>query len=270
MTIRYHNPADSYGVNPQLIALVRDRLNKEAQARSQAVQRTWGHKRAFVPSGDPSMMGGAPPMDPSMGGGAPMDPSMMGGAPPMDPSMMGGAPPMDPSMMGGAPPMDPSMMGGMPPPPSSGGGGDMAGMSAKLDQMIQLMQGGGVGGQSGANQAGMLKPKIDINVEILKMNKMLARIADALNIHIPAYEMVATPQDLTSMAQQQQGSGQQDAAMGGGKNGAIPPMGGMEGSGQPGMKMGSTYQERGAAYNQQDVTALQNKAMAISSLLRRR
>ncbi len=259
MTIRYHNPADNYGVNPQLIALVRDRLRKEAQEKARVVPHVWGHKRAFVPSGDPSMMGGAPPMDPSMGGGAPpMDPSMMGGAPPMDPSMMGGMPP---PMMGGMPP---------PPPPGGGGGGDMAGLSAKLDQMIQLMQGGGVGGQSGANQAGMIKPKIDINVEILKMNKLLARIADALNIHIPAYEMVATPQDLTNMAQQQQGSGQQDAAMGGGGGGAIPPMGGMEGSGQPGMKMGSMYQERGAAYNQQDVTALQNKAMAISSLLRRR
>lgn len=52
------------------------------------------------------------------GGGMPQqgDPSMMGGQPPMDPSMMGGQPPMDPSAMPpqGGMPMDPSMMQGQP------------------------------------------------------------------------------------------------------------------------------------------------------------
>lgn len=170
---------------------------------------------------------------------------------------------MDPAMMGGMPPMPP-------PPPPGGGGGDIASLTAKMDQLMQLMQGGGIGAQSGANQAGMLKPKIDINVEILKMNKILARIADALGVHIPAYEMVATPQDLTSMANQQQSTGQQDAAMGG----AIPPMGGMsgmQGSGAPGQKQGQ-YQEYGQAYRDvtTDMDCLHNKAAALRLLYNRR
>jgi hypothetical protein len=105
-----------------------------------------------------------------------------------------------------------------------GGGGDIG---AKLDQILQALQGGGA--QSGMNVGGQIKPKIDVNVEIMKLNKMTARIADSLGVHIPASEMVATPGDLTQMAAKQTQGGQQDAAMAGG----ISPMQTM-----PGMEAG--------------------------------
>ncbi len=241
---------DDHVVNPELIKLAVARLRK----------------RAFVPGGDPSMGGGGgmpPPGDPSMGGGMP----------PMDPSMMGGMPPGDPSMGGGMPPMDPAMMGGgMPPPPPPPSGGDTAGLGAKLDQLIQLMQGGAVGAQSGANAAGQIKPKIDINVEILKMNKILARIADALGVHIPAYEMVATPQDLTAMAHQQQSQGQQDASMGGaiGQMAGMDPMQGAGVPGPPKQAAARPYRERGEAFNGPALTELGDKAAAVHQLMRAR
>lgn len=188
----------------------------------------------------------------------------------MDPSMMGG---------GGAPPMDPAMMGGgmpPPPPPSGGGGGGDAGVTAKLDQLIQLMQGGGAGAQSGANQAGQLKPKIDVNVAIMQMSKMIARIADTLGVQIPASEMIATPNDLTSMANKQQAGGQQDAAMGGGgPPGGISPMGGMPGmeAGPGGGGAGKSANDRvqgGRAYSHSSLEETMNKAAAISKLRKAR
>jgi hypothetical protein len=179
---------------------------------------------------------------------------------------------MDPSGGGGMPPpgMDPSM--GMPPPPPDGGGGGDPAMTAKLDQILQALQGGaGAGaGQSGANQAGMLKPKIDVNVEIMQIKHMLAKIIDAMGIPVKAQEMVATPEKLTQMASQQQGSGQQDASMGGGP-GAIPPIPPMDGSGAPGgggggMPKAGSYRERGAAftYDAAAMEAVGNKAAAIA------
>ena len=191
-------------------------------------------KRAFVPSGDPSM-GGAPP-----GGAPPMDPAMMGGAPPMDPAMMGGAPPggmppgMDPAMMGGmppggAPPMDPAMMGGMPPPPPPAPAIDPAMIQQMVDDAVKKSNGGSNG--NGASMGGGLKPKIDVNVELMQIKHMLARLADALNVKIPAQDLVATPEKLMAMA-----SGG-DSGSGGGGAGSIPPIGGISGitpAGTPG------------------------------------
>jgi len=191
-------------------------------------------KRAFVPSGDPSM-GGAPP------GGAPPGGAPPGGAPPMDPAMMGGAPPgggmppgMDPAMMGGmppggAPPMDPSMMGGAPPPPPPPAPAiDPAMIQQMVDDAVKKSTGGtGAGG-------GGLKPKIDVNVELMQIKHMLAKLADALNVKIPAQDLVATPDKLMTMAN----GG--DATSGGGDSGgagAIPPIGGISGitpAGTPG------------------------------------
>jgi hypothetical protein len=143
------------------------------------------NKEAFV---DPAAAGGAPPMDPAMAGGAPpMDPAMAGGAPPMDPAMM------DPSMMG-MPPMDPSMMA--PPAPVEGGGEDIRAI------IKEELAASGLTGASSASQepTGQIKPKIDVNVELLQIKKMLARLSDALGINIPAADMVATSEDLTEMA----------------------------------------------------------------------
>ena len=198
-------------------------------------------KRAFVPSGDPSMggapPGGAPPMDPAMMGGAPpgggmppgMDPSMMGGAPPgmppgMDPAMMGGMPP------GGAPPMDPAMMGGMPPPPPPPPAPaiDPAMIQQMVDDAVKKSTGGNGGASAGG---GGLKPKIDVNVELMQIKHMLAKLADALNVKIPAQDLVATPEKLMAMAN----GG--DSGSGGGGAGSIPPIGGISGitpAGTPG------------------------------------
>ena len=146
-------------------------------------------KVAFVAAGDPAMTGG--------------DPAAMGGAPPMDPAM-GGAPPMDPAMAGGgAPPMDP-----------------MAQIQPMIDQAVQTAmagQGGGAGG-------GQIKPKIDVNVEIMQIKKILAKISDALGIQIPAADMVATPEDLTAMAEGGSAGAAAVDAPGGGGASAISPI----------------------------------------------
>lgn len=224
-------------VNPELLRVTRDLIRSGLQ------------KRAFVPGGDPAAGGGG-------------DPAAGGGAPPMDPAMMGGG--------GGAPPMDPSMMGGMPPPPPPGG--DPA-MTAKLDQILQALQGGGMGGpQSGANAAGGIKPKIDVNVEIMQIKHMLAKIIDSMGIPVSAQEMTATPEKLNAMAQAQQQSGQQDAAMGAGGQGAIPPMGGMDpmqGAAPPpgGAKQGSDRYSRGVGF---DTSGLGSAASRASVILKMR
>ena len=113
--------------------------------------------------------GGDPAMDPAAaagGGGGGMDPAAMGGG--MDPAaMMGG---------GGAamPPAAPP-----PAPPSS----------------IQPAMAGSVE---------PIKPKIDVNVTLLQILKILAKIADTLGVPIPASEMVATQSDLTNFGMQQE------------------------------------------------------------------
>jgi hypothetical protein len=160
----------SYGtINPELLGLAKQNLAKAAST----------DKAAFVQAGDPAMdpmaAAGGPPMDPMAGGMPPMDP--MAGGPPMDP--MAGGPPMDP-MAGGMPPMDP-----------------MAAIQPMIDQAVQAALGASGGGGGG----GQIKPKIDVNIEIMQIKKILAKISDALGIQIPAADMVATPEDLTAMAQ---------------------------------------------------------------------
>jgi hypothetical protein len=152
-----------------LLVIANERTKKAAQI-----------KRAFVP---PEAASGA------AGGGAPMDPAMAGGAPPMDPAMAGGG--MDPAAMGG---MDPAMMGGAPP-----AGGDPIEAFRSIVKEELAAAGMGTGGAA-AGPAGQIKPKIDVNVELMQIKKMMARIADTLGVHIPASEMVATPQDLGAMA----------------------------------------------------------------------
>ena len=166
-----------------------------SQARGQV-------KQAFVAAGDPSMAG-----DPAMAGG---DPAAMGGAPPMDP-MAGGDPAAmggDPAAMGGAPPMDP-----------------MAGLQPMIEQAVQAAmaaQGGGAAGGVGP----AIKPKIDVNVELMQIKKLLARLADAMGVQIPAAEMVATPDDLSQMAEGGTGApaAADGGAAGGGGFGSIDPI----------------------------------------------
>ena len=177
------------------------------------------NKVAFVPSGDPSM-GGAPP----------------GGAPPMDPSMMGGgAPPMDPSMMGGAPPAPPA-----PPAPSPMDPGMIQQIVA--DEVRKAMGAGGAGAASGGG--GGLKPKIDVNVELMQIKHMLAKLADALNVKIPAQDLVATPEKLMAMANGGGSNGGGDS--GGGAISAIKGITGITPAGTPGGEKSGRDMQYGA------------------------
>ena len=172
------------------------------QARQSVYQL---QKSAFVAAGDPAL--GGDPAAAAGGGAPPMDPMAAGGAPPMDPMAAGGgAPPMDPAAAGGAPPMDP-----------------MAAIGPMIQQAVQQAMASG-GGPQGAGPG--IKPKIDVNVEIMQMKKMLAKVMDAMGIHMPIADMVATPDDLNQIAQGGAGyaAATPDGGQSGGAMGAIPPI----------------------------------------------
>lgn len=216
-------------VNTALLALARDRMSNL-------------QKQAFVPGegmqGDPAA-GGAPPPggDPSMGGGAPM---------------------------GG----DPSMGGGAPPPSGGGGGGLDVGTVQQMIQAAMAQGGGGMGAGAGAASGAAIKPKIDVNVELMLIKNMLAKICDAQGIAIPAQDMTATPDKLMAMSQGQSTS---SGAQVGGGAGAIPPVGGMQGmqpaAGTPpgGEKMGS-YRNNGVRFaaTSTAMEAIGSRAAAIN------
>ena len=122
-----------------------------------------------------------------------VDPATAGAG---DPSAPGAAPPMAPAMAG----MDPAMAGGMGPAAGAGPPPPDPAMEARLAALEQMASAGPAGGASGGVEP--IKPKIDVNVEIMQIKKMLARVADALGVQIPAAEMTATSQDLTQMALQ--------------------------------------------------------------------
>lgn len=141
-------------------------------------------KRAFV--------------DAATAGGAGGDPAAAGGAPPAggDPmAAMGGGDPA--AAMGGGAPTGPDPM-------------------AEINMLKQQIAGMGAGGGGGMGVE-PIKPKIDINVEVMQMKKLIARLCDALGVQIPAAEMTATSTDLTQMAQQSQQAGAAPAG------GAAPP-----------------------------------------------
>lgn len=233
-------------INPELLA-----MSWETLASSMG---SLANKEAFVAAGDPSMAGGP-----------------QGGAPP------GGGP-------GGPPPGGPPPGPGGPPgaPPDSGGGSDPSAVAqavvAGLQPMLQGMGAGGGGGMGGTEQ---IKPKIDVNVTLLQLLKMVARIADALNVNIPASEMVATQADLTGFAQQQQ-----SGAPGTPPPSAIPPispiqpaapgMGGMPGGagagggGPPAPKMANDRQwhNNGSPYD--GFVSMGSRASAVAQIRSRR
>jgi len=154
--------------NPELLRLNRSLLEQR-------------NKEAFTDAATASG-GGGDPMAAAMGGGDPMAGAMGGGDP----------------MAGAMPAMAPG-------DPAAGGGGDPM-MEQRLAALeAQLAGGGGAGGGMGGAEP--IKPKIDVNVEIMQMKKLLARIADHMKIPIPASEMVATSDDLTQMGMQDQAAG---------------------------------------------------------------
>jgi hypothetical protein len=142
-------------------------------------------------------------------------------------------------MAGGMPPPaggDPAAAGGgAPPPPPSGGGGDISAMIQSAVQTAMAQQGGGA---AGAASGAPLKPKIDVNVEIMQMKNLLAKIVDHLGIQVPAQDMTATPDKLMAMSQGQSTAtppGEAGAAGGAGAGGAgagsaIAPIDPMQGA----------------------------------------
>jgi hypothetical protein len=141
---------------------------------------------------------------------------------------------------------------------------------AIAQQVIQMLQAQGIGGGQGGQGGGMepIKPKIDVNVAIVQILKILAKIADGLGIPIPASDMVATQGDLTSFGMAQQSG--QDMPASAPQQSAIPPIGPMPGAG-PGM--GKTSSDRKPMYNNGEpfdasMVRLSNMASAGSQLLR--
>lgn len=192
----------------------------------------------------------------------------------------GGAPPQggDPAMGGG----DPAAQGGGAPPQGGGGGGDpMAALQPMIQQMVQQQMqqmgggagGGGAGGQGAASGA-PLKPKIDVNVELMQIKNMIAMLCDKLGVQIPAQDMVATPDKLMAMSQgQSTASGAGGAAggaggAGGGAIGGMPPMDPMAGAGVPGGEKTGSYRANGIEFDRSQLTDVANRASMIASLRR--
>ena len=184
-------------------------------------------KQAFIP-------GGGGPTDPPGGAGAGAG-AGPGGPPPVDPSA-GVAPPMGP--------MDPTAGMGPPPPPQAAASG--------MQPAMQSVE--------------PIKPKIDVNVTLLQILKMLARIADALHVPIPASEMVATQGDLTQMGMQQQDGSAGAGAPGGGASpqSAIPPISPVAPA-APGMGKMSNI-NNGEGYDTSGFNTLGNRAAAIAHI----
>jgi hypothetical protein len=101
-------------------------------------------------------------------------------------------------------------------------------IQAAVQEAMAGMGGGAAGGMGGAPGEAAIKPKIDINIEVMQMKKLLAKLCDAMGVQIPAAEMVATPEDLNQMAAGGPGAAaatpDAGAAAGGGAMGAIPPV----------------------------------------------
>jgi hypothetical protein len=151
-------------------------------------------------------------------------------------------------------------MGGGAPPP--------AGVTAEEVRAIvqEAMAGaGGAGGTAGAP----LKPKIDVNVELMQIKNMLAKIVDAMGIPIPAQDMVATPDKLMAMSQGQNTSvGGGGGAEGGG--GAIPPIEPIAPA-SPGIAQTKTAGfVDGQPYTDRAPSELSNRAAALAQLVRAR
>lgn len=155
----------------------------------------------------------------------------------------GGDPAMDPAAAGGGG-GDPAAAGGAAPPPAPPPAPAPA-MPMGGQQMVEP-----------------IKPKIDVNVEMMQIKKMLARIADALGVQIPASEMAVTSQDLTQSAMGQQQQPQQPPS-------AIPPIQPM-GAAAPGMGGGGKQGSANGHYDPNTLGTLSERASALARIKRSR
>ena len=94
-----------------------------------------------------------------------------------------------------------------------------------MQQFLQNSQQGAPGSgpspQQGEQANNGVKMKIDTNELLIRVLKMVARIADALEINIPASEMVISPDELAQYAQPE---APKQPAQGGQTPGAIQPI----------------------------------------------
>lgn len=144
-------------------------------------------------------------------------------------------------------------------------------LQTMIQSAVQAAMGGAGGAGGAAGAAGGIKPKIDVNVALMQLSKMVARIADALGVQIPAAEMIATPQDLTGMASQQQASANAPQQAGAVQplqplQPAFPPGGG--GGGGGGSSGGG--EKSGEAYDGRGLSTMADRAAGLAEVLRRR
>jgi len=154
-------------------------------------------KEAFTPS--PAIAQAV--MQQAQGGGG-GDPSQGGGAPP------GGMPPGgDPAAMDAAMQGQPGPGGGAPPAPSgpqgdpSPGGSSDPALSAKLDQLTQLIQqqaqaGGGAGANGKPNMASVkFEPQHfhQLQHDISNIKAVMMQLADAAGLQVPASTLIQQP-----------------------------------------------------------------------------
>ena len=174
--------------SPEYLLDYQNRAKQAAQMRQQPVYPYRMYKQAAQPpAGDPATMGGMPPgMDPAAMGGMPpgMDPAAMGGMPPgMDSAAMGGMP-ADPAAMGMPPgmPADPATMGMAPAPaPAADPAADAAASPKSAKQQKEELMNG-------------IQASLDDIKDYTYNNLMiLIKIANALNVQIPAETLVSPP-----------------------------------------------------------------------------
>lgn len=187
--------------------------------------------------------------------------TLMGGG--GDPAAMAGG---DPAAMGGGDPMA-AAGGGDPMAAAGGGGGDVAALQSRLAMLEQQIAAGGGGGAAGGGVE-PIKPKIDVNVTLLQMLKILAKIADAVGVQLSAAEMVATQEDLTNFAMNQSsgaGVGAGGGAAGATGKSAISPPSPIQGA-SPGLAKGAHI--LGSAYevNSKTMSEMGDRAAALAAM----
>lgn len=191
-------------------------------------------------------------------------------------AMAGGGDPAA-AAAGGAPPPggDPAAMGGAPPPPPEGGGGmDPMMIQQMVQQAVQQAMAGQGGGGGGAGGGGALKPKVDVNVTLLQILKIVTRMAEAQGVEIPPSEMVPDMTSVNQLAQMSQSgdfSGAGGGAGGGQQQSAIPPIEPMQAAG-PAMGKQSKLIDDGHAYEGIDraaasMTSMSHQAQAIALVM---
>jgi hypothetical protein len=115
-----------------------------------------------------------------------------------------------------------------------------------------------------------VKPKIDSDMEILNIKKMLAKVIDALNIQMPAQEMVTDANEMTQAGMEAQGmGGGAPAGDSGGAGGgsAIPPIEPMQGAApeKAGQDRNMQHVNNGQRFKTAGLAQITNRAAAVAA-----